>query len=154
MEFKKNGKRKAGVLLAIFLLAIVTTAAQAQTPTITSTGHAKTPQATTDDAVVIIQNITGNRRGTISAILHNNGTIAANDLFIKMIVTGGLLGMVNKSQAWGLITLAGNGTASFYITKVHGLGKITITVVARALNLPDITKTVNATIIGCNIKIR
>lgn len=154
MEIKKNGKRKAGVLLAIFLLAIVTTAAQAQTPTITSTGHAKTPQATTDDAVVIIQNITGYWRGMIQAVLYNNGTVAANDVFVKMIVIGGILGGVNRSEAWGLVTLHANSTASFYMSKIHGFGRITITVVARGLNLPDVTRSVNATIIGRHIKVK
>jgi hypothetical protein len=107
-------------------------------------------QATSDDnqTELIVQSIIGGGFGKITANIENNGSTAANDVFIKMIVTGGIFHRVNKSAAWGLISIPEQGVASFAIKHFFGLGKITIVVVARALNAPDVSKTVTAILLG------
>jgi len=102
---------------------------------------------------LVVQSIIGGGLGKITVNIENNGSIAANDVFIKMIVTGGIFHRVNKSAAWGLISIPEQGVASFAIKHFFGLGKITIVVVARALNAPDVSRTVTAILLGSYIYI-
>jgi archaellum component FlaF (FlaF/FlaG flagellin family) len=96
---------------------------------------------------LVVKSVLGGAREIVVNIM-NNGTTVANDVFIKIIVTGGLFNRVNRSHAWGVIYIPANGIIAISVKHFFGLGKITIVVVARALNAPDVSKTTIGFLLG------
>jgi len=134
-----------GIILLFLILPAFACAVNAES----NTNEIKINQSISDgnQTVLAIQSINvGGRR--IVANIMNNGSTTANDIFIKMTVTGGFFGNINRSDAWGVVYIPVHSIASMSVTHFFGFGKITIVVIARALNAPDVSKTVTAFILG------
>jgi hypothetical protein len=133
-----------GLVILFFILPAFACAVNTES----KTNEIKINQPSSDgnQTVLAIQINVGGRR--IVAGIMNNGSNTANDIFIKMTVTGGFFNNINRSEAWGVVYIPVHSVAAMSVKHFFGLGKITIVVVARALNAPDVSKTVTAFIIG------
>jgi len=90
---------------------------------------------------------TGNFFGP-SWTIKNIGNYTAWDVNVSILIKGGILGGINKTVSTSLPfpDLAPGNQTSIKIGFLIGFGKITITIVAKAENVKEITKTVEATI--------
>jgi hypothetical protein len=135
-----------GLVVLFFILPTFACAVNAES----NTGEIKINQSISDgnQTVLVIQINVGGRRIVVGIMNNGSSTANANDIFIKMTVMGGFFGNINRSEAWGVVYIPVRSVAAMSATHFFGLGKITIVVVARALNAPDVSKTVTAFIIG------
>jgi len=135
-----------GLIVLFFILP--TFAYAVNTESNTNAIKIKQPISGDNQTTLAIQQIHGGPWGIISATWVNNGSTTAYDVFWKMIVTGGFYGNINRSEAWGAIYTPPHSLTYFTLHRIYGLGKITIVIVVRALNAPEVSKTATAVIIG------
>jgi len=150
-NYQKIVKRQASILLVLVILSLTAVMTDAHLTTI-QTSPAVTPATMADNETELLINITGQGR-YITAAIYNNGTAAANDIFMKMIVTGGILKGVNKTAVNAVLTIPVNGTYGYRVKGFFGLGIITIDIVVRAVNAPVATATATGILIGRRVYI-
>jgi len=83
----------------------------------------------TSDEPVLEIDISGGFR-SISAICTNSGTAPATDVDVSLLVTGGLLNLINKTTSETFPSIAPGESVTISITDVFGLGPIDITATA------------------------
>jgi hypothetical protein len=142
-----------GLIILFFILPTFSCAVNIQSNT-NDIKIYKAPTTSDDNQTeLLFYTIYGGGHGHIGATIQNNGSAVATDVFIKMMVTGGFFNYINKSNAWGVVYIPVGSMVSFGIKHFFGFGKITIVIVARAMNAPELSKTVTASIIGPYIRI-
>lgn len=82
-----------------------------------------------------------------SWIIKNIGNVTAWNVSASIIVKGGLLGRINQTFSTSLPDLSPGNQTTMKMGFLFGFGKITITIDVKALNVKEIKKTVEATII-------
>jgi hypothetical protein len=87
-------------------------------------------------------NLTLTITGGIGLIFNTNnvGEINATNVIINVTITGGILGLIKRSDGLVDATLEPSGVLPFHLLQT-GLGAITISATARADNAAPITKT-------------
>ncbi|MCX5798006.1 MAG: hypothetical protein NTU90_00295, partial [Proteobacteria bacterium] len=84
----------------------------------------------------------------IKAAIKNVGVVPADNLEWSILVTGGILGRVNKSATGSATELAVDATEAISIGMFFGLGKIQIEIKAYADNAVEVTATKSALLLG------
>jgi len=84
----------------------------------------------------------------VNAEVKNIGEADANNLEYTMTVTGGILGLINKSVPGSKTTLASGATEAIGSGLILGLGKIAIEITANADNAAEVTVTKEAFVLG------
>jgi hypothetical protein len=100
----------------------------------------------TGKAELAIQDVSGPIG--VSASIKNIGDAPASDVEYEMTVTGGILGLIDKSASGTSAELTPGGTASLSSGLIFGLGSITIDINVNAANAVEITESLSGRIIG------
>jgi hypothetical protein len=92
----------------------------------------------------------GNIKGPIGikADLSNIGTNVANNVEWSISVTGGILGMINKTATGTIATLNAGATTPMSVGMILGFGKISIVITADAQNANAVSTTKSAFVLG------
>lgn len=92
----------------------------------------------------------GNIKGPlgIKADVQNTGDVDAMNVAWSISVTGGILGLVNKTVPGTATTLAAHGTLPISLPMFIGFGKINIVIKAQATNAMAVTATKSAFLLG------
>jgi hypothetical protein len=84
----------------------------------------------------------------VKADVQNSGDADALNVQCSMTVTGGLLGLIDKSATGSAATLAPSGTVPLSSGIIIGFGKITIVITASADNAVAVSATKSAFVLG------
>ena len=97
-------------------------------------------------AELAIQNVKGPIG--VKAEVKNNGDVAASNLEYTMTVTGGILGLIDKTIDGTKTELAPGTTESISSGLILGFGKIVIEITANADNAGEVTETKEGLVLG------
>ena len=84
----------------------------------------------------------------VNAEIKNIGDTDATNVEWTITVTGGILGMINKTASGTATTLAPNAIEAISSGLVLGIGKIEIEITANADNAAEVTATKSGFVIG------
>jgi hypothetical protein len=100
----------------------------------------------TGKAELAIQDVSGPIG--VSASIKNIGDGPATDVEYSMTVTGGILGLIDKSASGTSAELTPGGAATLSSGLILGLGSITIDIYANAANAAEVTESLSGLVLG------